>query len=112
MKVTRALLLSSMKQARAGEYEIYPTFFSFTGKGQKLIYSYLVTDCHGDGIVFEIYRVSRESYRDEQETERWRAKIADEPHVHQEFKDVDELIKFLQCNQIDVEDGWQPVEPA
>jgi hypothetical protein len=106
MKITRALLLSSQKQAEAWERpQVGTNIF-----GQPLYetkYRFLVDDLHdGGNIRFRIFCVHRE--KDEQE--KWRTVIAQDPHVDETFEDMGKLINFLRRYQIDFETQWEPVE--
>lgn len=112
MNLLKALLLSSKRQALAGEYEKYPDPSLFSSVGRRIVYIYLVTDGTDNTHVFEVYRVLRELYQDEHGQEHKRVGRAEHPHVLKEFADVDGLLAFLRQQQINVEDGWEPVEDA
>lgn len=103
MRVTRALLLSSQKQAESWEY---------TGPGilRWKKYRYLVEDRYdGSNIRFRVFRVHQE--RDKEST-RVMNIVKEEPHVDETFANRGELINFLHRYQIDAENSWEPVEPA
>ena len=106
MRITRALLLSSRKQAEAWERpQVGSNIF-----GQALyetMYRYLVDDRYdGGNLRFRIFRVCHE--QDEQGKSR--NVVASEAHVEETFNDMEKLIDFLQQHQIDVESAWAPVE--
>lgn len=109
MKITRALLLSSKKQAGLFEAQAEGRGL-FSKTRNTYLYSVTRHRASGNGLIFEIYRITRETYIDNRKQECERDKIADTPHVHEAFKDAGELINFLRRYQIDFEERWQPVE--
>lgn len=104
MKITRALLLSSKKQAEAWERTLLSTFLV---SQYRTDYRYLVAAKDGDGFRLQIFRVSQRKHED-----RTYNVLADEPHVEESFKDEGELMTFLREHRIDVEESWQPVEES
>lgn len=101
MKITRALLLSSKKQAESWE-------FSPGGIFRWKIYRYLIYDRYnGDDFRFKIFCVHQESVEG---TTRLRDIIARDAHVDETFSSMGDLINFLRRYQIDFENNWQPVE--
>lgn len=102
MKITRALLLSSRKQA-----------VSYEPSGGLFVpspYCYRVKDLGDDGIRFQIFRMVSEDYVDDRNQQRTRRVTVDTQHVGEVFKDAGELINFLRRHEIDFESNWQPVE--
>lgn len=110
MKITRALLLSSKKQAESWERpQVGQNIFGMALYETK--YRYLVDDPGtGSAFRFRIFCVSQETYTDARAQERTRNKVAEMPHVDLTFRDAGELINFLRRYQIDFEEAWQPVE--
>lgn len=101
MKITRALLLSSKKQAELWEHEPYGIF-------KRRTYRYLVEDRYGGAnLRFSIFCVRQEQ---EKGTVRMQDIVATEPHVEESFSDMGKLINFLHRYQIDFQECWQPVE--
>lgn len=104
MKITRALLLSSKKQAESWER----TFLgSFIVAQYRTDYRYLVTDQRQNSgqVRIQIFRVTQK----EHEGKKYNV-LADEPHVEETFEDIDGLTRFLCEHKINVEDDWHPVE--
>ena len=102
MKITRALLLSSKKQAEA--WERAPGYILFASSAPK-IYRFLVSRV-GDMLRFQVFCVHQERQQDTQKVDI----VADNAHVDIEFEDMGRLINFLHRFQIDFETAWSPVE--
>lgn len=100
MKITRALLLSSKKQAEAWEYAKGGIF-------ARKAYRYLVEEREGGSLRFCIFCVHQEP---EEGTTRTRDVVADRPHVERSFDATGDLLTFLHRYQIDMQESWQPVE--
>lgn len=105
MKITRALLLSSQKQAEAWERpQVGQNIFGMALYETK--YRYLVDDQGEDGKYrFRVYCVHQERKED-----RLCNVVAPEAHVDEVLSDTAALINFLRRYQIDFESAWQPVE--
>lgn len=106
MKITRALLLSSHKQAES--YERAPGYLLFASSAPK-IYRFLVSRVD-DALYFQIFCVHQETRKDSHKKDVSVDIVADAAHVEIEFEDMGKLINFLHRYQIDVESAWQPVE--
>lgn len=102
MKITRALLLSSQKQAESWE------FSSSGGIFRWKTYRYLIDDQDEDGKYrFRIFCVHQEP---EEGTTRSRDIVAPKAHVDELISDTAALLNYLRRYQIDFETTWQPVE--
>ncbi len=102
MKIERALLLSSIRQAGSWEGTRY-TFFGLPMIAKQ--YRFLVTDnrVSGKGLLLEISCTHREDVGGKM------ADVVSPPHVSESFTDLDELHDFQQRFQID-DENWYPIE--
>jgi hypothetical protein len=101
MNLTRALLLSSNRQAESFDR-------SESGILRWKRSRFLVEGNADQGPVrFSIFRVFQ---RMEMGSTRIHHVVADAPHVEKRFEDMDALIEFLRRSQIDPERSWEPVE--
>ena len=101
MKITRALLLSSQKQAESWEHGTGGIFRWRT-------YRYLIDDQDENGRYrFRIFCAHQEPVEG---TTRSRDVVAPDAHVDEMLSDTAALINFLRRHQIDFETAWQPVE--
>lgn len=112
MKLARALLLSSIRQAGSWEGKSFK-FLGLTLNSNR--YRFLVIDkrLSNEGLLFEIYCVRQEEYQSQHRPQgnlSVREVVADLPHVSEAFADLGVLHNFLHRFQIDLE-AWQPVEP-
>lgn len=106
MKITRALLLSSRKQAES--WERAPGYLLFASSAPK-IYRFLVSRTD-DVLLFQIFCVRQEKREDSRKRDVTVDVVSDVEHVEIEFDDMGKLINFLRRYQIDFESAWQPVE--
>jgi len=104
MKITRALLLSSQKQAES--WERTPNGHVFMFSLFKTEYRYLVTKGEEGSLRFQIFCVSQHKNEDGST----RNVVAEHSHLDEFFGDMGKLINFLRRYQIDFETAWQPVE--
>jgi len=93
MELRRALLLSTLRKAGAGEYEEVGLF----SPRRMMKYFYLVSLNEDKSLVFEIYHVT---YPKRQDGGLDKV-VAKEPHARETFKDLGELVTFLHRYQID-----------
>lgn len=112
MKITRALLLSSRKQAEAWEYA--SGFILFKSSSPKM-YRFLVTQGDERSLRFQIYCVSY--LRGDEPVKRGslalsadQEVVAEQAHFDEFFNDMGRLRTFLHRYQIDADAIWEPVE--
>lgn len=107
MKVTRALLLSSRKQAEA--WERASGYLLFPSSAPKT-YRFLVTQGDERTLRFQIFCVHQK--RDSAQHMQVVDVISPSAHVDIEFEDAGRLLNFLRRYEIDFENCWEPVEES
>lgn len=106
LKLLRALLLSSQKQAEA--WELKQVIGGLFPRHER-VYRFLVDDQRqsNEGFDFQIFCVS---HVPDAAGVGIQEVVAEHPHVDESFSDIGALHTFLHRFQIDLE-YWSPVEP-